>query len=363
MNFGCCDWRTTAPADSESTEPFSCVCHGRACPNHPRRRVNATGWLGESGQRTRIHGSNRPKIRWKRPLGLDRVRRPPGKLPWMASPMGQITVVPVGGRIAPQQHDEGGRWRSRQHGRAGRKRAEQAMGGVVRPPGRRSRIDPGGAGVRKTVLADQPSRSLCEPFCLKDAGQQRRDDQRIGNDAAYSAAPQGTAPQKSIACGIALHAFRPIVDAIARWILVKRNQGRPRRLHLLCGGPATCRRTQDITTSCRSRRWLDRTRGSRVGRRAYALGVNAQREIAIVRRLIDRRIAVDPVALADEAADLVECQSRQARPKSRKYTLLGLKTSQSAIPLSPAAPPDGGCSPSRRSGRPQTTRPEPGSTV
>jgi hypothetical protein len=39
---------------------------------------------------------------------------------------------------------------------------------------------------------------------------------------------------------------------------------------------------------------------------AYALGINAQRDIATTRRLIERRIAVDPVALADPAKPLAD---------------------------------------------------------
>jgi 3-phenylpropionate/trans-cinnamate dioxygenase ferredoxin reductase subunit len=39
---------------------------------------------------------------------------------------------------------------------------------------------------------------------------------------------------------------------------------------------------------------------------AYALGINAQRDIAMTRRLIERRIAVDPAALADPAKPLAE---------------------------------------------------------
>jgi NADPH-dependent 2,4-dienoyl-CoA reductase/sulfur reductase-like enzyme len=39
---------------------------------------------------------------------------------------------------------------------------------------------------------------------------------------------------------------------------------------------------------------------------AYALGINAQRDIAIVRRLIDRRIAVDHVALANPTKSLAD---------------------------------------------------------
>jgi len=39
---------------------------------------------------------------------------------------------------------------------------------------------------------------------------------------------------------------------------------------------------------------------------AYALGINAQREIAVVRRLIERQIAVDPVALADATISLAD---------------------------------------------------------
>jgi NADPH-dependent 2,4-dienoyl-CoA reductase/sulfur reductase-like enzyme len=39
---------------------------------------------------------------------------------------------------------------------------------------------------------------------------------------------------------------------------------------------------------------------------AYALGTNAQRDIAVVRRLIERRIAVDPAALADPTIPLAD---------------------------------------------------------
>ena len=39
---------------------------------------------------------------------------------------------------------------------------------------------------------------------------------------------------------------------------------------------------------------------------AYALGVNAQRDMAIVRRLIERQTAVAPAALADPAASLAD---------------------------------------------------------
>jgi NADPH-dependent 2,4-dienoyl-CoA reductase/sulfur reductase-like enzyme len=39
---------------------------------------------------------------------------------------------------------------------------------------------------------------------------------------------------------------------------------------------------------------------------AYALGINAQRDMAMVRRLIERQAVVDPAALADPAAPLVD---------------------------------------------------------
>jgi hypothetical protein len=39
---------------------------------------------------------------------------------------------------------------------------------------------------------------------------------------------------------------------------------------------------------------------------AYALGTNAQRDIATVRRLIERRIPVDPSALADPTIPLAD---------------------------------------------------------
>ena len=38
----------------------------------------------------------------------------------------------------------------------------------------------------------------------------------------------------------------------------------------------------------------------------YALGINAQREMAVVRRLIERRVAVDPAALADPTIALAD---------------------------------------------------------
>ena len=42
------------------------------------------------------------------------------------------------------------------------------------------------------------------------------------------------------------------------------------------------------------------------GRIRYALGINAQREMAVVRRLIERRVAVDPAALADPTKALAD---------------------------------------------------------
>jgi len=36
----------------------------------------------------------------------------------------------------------------------------------------------------------------------------------------------------------------------------------------------------------------------------YAMGINAQRELSAARRLIERRIPVDPAALADPARPL-----------------------------------------------------------
>ena len=45
---------------------------------------------------------------------------------------------------------------------------------------------------------------------------------------------------------------------------------------------------------------------------AYALGINAQRDMAIVRRLIERQIAVDPTALADPARPLADLLKAKA---------------------------------------------------
>jgi hypothetical protein len=39
---------------------------------------------------------------------------------------------------------------------------------------------------------------------------------------------------------------------------------------------------------------------------AYALGINAQRDIATTRRLIERQITVDPAALADPTKPLAD---------------------------------------------------------
>ena len=44
----------------------------------------------------------------------------------------------------------------------------------------------------------------------------------------------------------------------------------------------------------------------------YAVGINAQRDMAVVRRLIDRRIAVDAAALADPTIALAESAESQA---------------------------------------------------
>jgi len=49
---------------------------------------------------------------------------------------------------------------------------------------------------------------------------------------------------------------------------------------------------------------------------AYALGVNAQRDMAIVRRLIERQIAVDPIALADPARPLADLLKAKAAGRS-----------------------------------------------
>ncbi|PYQ86486.1 MAG: hypothetical protein DMG03_07015 [Acidobacteria bacterium] len=40
------------------------------------------------------------------------------------------------------------------------------------------------------------------------------------------------------------------------------------------------------------------------GRLAYAMGINAQRDLAMARRLIERRVAVDATALADPGQPL-----------------------------------------------------------
>jgi hypothetical protein len=45
---------------------------------------------------------------------------------------------------------------------------------------------------------------------------------------------------------------------------------------------------------------------------AYAIGINAQRDIATIRRLIERRIAVDAAELADPARQL----NAMLKPKS-----------------------------------------------
>ena len=66
--------------------------------------------------------------------------------------------------------------------------------------------------------------------------------------------------------------------------------------------------------STRVRRPLD---GDRVlifevidGRIAYAVGISAQRDLAAVRRLIERRVPVDPAALADPAQPLAAMLKR-----------------------------------------------------
>jgi hypothetical protein len=45
---------------------------------------------------------------------------------------------------------------------------------------------------------------------------------------------------------------------------------------------------------------------------AYALGINAQRDMAVVRRLIERQTAVDPIALADPAKPLADLLKAKA---------------------------------------------------
>jgi hypothetical protein len=46
------------------------------------------------------------------------------------------------------------------------------------------------------------------------------------------------------------------------------------------------------------------------GRVAYAMGINAQRDLAAVRRLIERRVPVDPAALADPAQSITAMLKR-----------------------------------------------------
>jgi hypothetical protein len=46
------------------------------------------------------------------------------------------------------------------------------------------------------------------------------------------------------------------------------------------------------------------------GNIVYAMGINAQRDLAAVRRLIERRVPIDPVALADPAQPLAAMLKR-----------------------------------------------------
>ena len=46
------------------------------------------------------------------------------------------------------------------------------------------------------------------------------------------------------------------------------------------------------------------------GRLAYAMGINAQRDLTVVRRLIERRVPIDPAALADPAQPLAAMLKR-----------------------------------------------------
>jgi 3-phenylpropionate/trans-cinnamate dioxygenase ferredoxin reductase component len=59
---------------------------------------------------------------------------------------------------------------------------------------------------------------------------------------------------------------------------------------------------------------LDRNRllvfDVRDGRLEYAMGINAQRDVAAARRLIERRIPVDPAALADPGRPLAAMLKR-----------------------------------------------------
>jgi 3-phenylpropionate/trans-cinnamate dioxygenase ferredoxin reductase subunit len=48
----------------------------------------------------------------------------------------------------------------------------------------------------------------------------------------------------------------------------------------------------------------------RDGRLAYAMGINAQRDLAAARRLIERRTPVDPAALADPTQPLAAMLKR-----------------------------------------------------
>jgi len=50
----------------------------------------------------------------------------------------------------------------------------------------------------------------------------------------------------------------------------------------------------------------------REGHLAYAMGINTQRDLAVARRLIERRVPIDPAALADPTQSLKDLLTRQA---------------------------------------------------
>ena len=85
---------------------------------------------------------------------------------------------------------------------------------------------------------------------------------------------------------------------------------------------ASARRRRSRTGGCGGRAGHERDH-VRAGRRsyvAYALGINAQRDIATTRRLIERRIAVDPAALADPTKPLADFLKAK-QPLRRTLTL------------------------------------------
>jgi hypothetical protein len=106
----------------------------------------------------------------------------------MTRPKDQVTIARLQGRAGARPNDPRRGRLGWQHNGRRRQCAECTVGGVVCLPGGR-RVPRGSARIRGAMLPKQARRSLRGPFRSHNAGQQRIDNERIGDETADKAAP------------------------------------------------------------------------------------------------------------------------------------------------------------------------------